>query len=185
MTFVVFNADTMKRMIYPLLLMILLTGSAFHLALDNSAWRIVEDSYLVKFSGKRVEGVFRGLKSDIQFDEQQPARSKIIATIETASVQTGNGLRNMHARQALDTDRYPAIIFESHSIRKSGRGYLASGQLTIRNVTRNITIPFTFTRSAEGGIFDGTFSLAPADFQVRRMGTPDTIAITLRVPVSQ
>lgn len=184
MNFVVSKPDTMRRMIYPLLLMILLAGSAFQLALEKSSWRIVEDSYEVKFSGKRVEGVFRGLKSDIQFDENQLAGSKIIATIETATVHTGNGLRNMHARQALDTDRYPAIIFESHSIRKTSQGYLATGHLTIRNVTRKIAIPFTFTRSAEGGIFDGTFSLAPADFQVRRMGTPDTIDITLHVPVS-
>ena len=108
----------MKKLIYPALIATVITTSAFTVATSNK-WTVKEGSYIVKFNskkGKDFGGIFKGLKSDIQFDETNLSVSKISASIDAASVNTGNGMRNKHAKQGLGAEQFPTIKFESTSI---------------------------------------------------------------------
>jgi polyisoprenoid-binding protein YceI len=44
-----------------------------------------------------------------------------------------------------DTARFPEAVFESNRIEKTGTGYVAHGRLTIRDITREIDLPFAVT----------------------------------------
>lgn len=173
----------MKRLIYPALMVMLITASAFTLVPPIGNWKVKEEAYVVLFKSRKVNGIFKGLKTDIQFDENNLSASSIRATIDATSINTGNGLRNKHARQGLAADQYPTITFVSTAIVKKGSGYEAQGKLTLRDVTKDIKIPFTFTRNAEGGVFEGTFPVVTAEYHVEKNGTPEQVDVQLTVPV--
>lgn len=175
----------MKKLFYPVLIATMLGSSAFTLLVNNK-WTPMENAYLVKFNskkGKDFSGIFKGLKSDIVFDENNLSASKISASIDAGTVNTGNGMRNKHARQGLGADQFPTVKFESTSIIKNASGYEATGKLTIRDVSKEIKLPFTFTRGDNGGVFAGKFMVTPAEFHVDKSGTPELLEIELSIPV--
>lgn len=157
--------------------------SAFTLKV-NSTWRTL-DGYVVKMKSEKFDGTFTGLKSSIQFDEGNPTAATISATIDAGSINTGNGMRNKHAQQGLDSDKFPTVQFTSTSVSKTASGYVANGKLTIKDVTKDIQIPFTFSRNGNGGIFNGGFEVVPAEYNVTKGGTPEKLSIELQIPVSQ
>ncbi len=175
----------MNKLIYPAFVATAIVSSAFTFVNNSDLLKVKEEAYSVKLVSKKFEGVFKGLKSEIHFNESNLSESKIIASIDASSVNTGNGMRNKHARQGLDTDKFQNVTFVSTSIAKSGNGYEASGKLTIKDVTKDIKLPFTFTKNAEGGVFAGSFTVKPAEYNVTKSGTPETIEIQLNVPVTK
>lgn len=174
----------MKKIIYPALIATMITFSAFTVV-TNTEWKVKEDVYSVKFTGKKINGIFKGLKSSISFDEANPANSKITASIDATSANTGNGMKNKHTKQGLGTEQYPQIKFESTSVSKKGDGFEALGKLTIKDVTKDIAFPFTFTKNETGGVFAGKFSVVPKEYHVDKSGTPDVIEIELNIPVAK
>lgn len=177
----------MKKIIYPAFIATIISTSAFTIVTGNN-WTVKEDSYTVKFNskkGKDFSGIFKGLKSSIQFDEANLSTSKISASIDANTVNTGNGMRNKHARQGLGADKFPNIKFESVAIVKTSSGYEANGKLTIKDVTKEIKLPFTFNKNANGGVFVGKFQLIPSEYHVDKSGTPELLEIELNVEVTQ
>jgi polyisoprenoid-binding protein YceI len=170
-----------NKIIAALLAIVLITVTAFTIV----TWTVKPDAYAVTFKGKRVEGSFKGLKAKIDFDEANPSISKISATIDATTITTGNFLKNSHAKDGLGVDQYPQIKFESTSVVKKGSSYEATGNLTLKDVTKQIVMPFTFTPDATGGVFEGKFTIATADYHVVKSGTPETVDITIKVPVTK
>lgn len=175
----------MKKLIYPALIAIAISTSAFTVVNNATSWSVKEESYSVKFTSSKMEGSFKGLKSELFFDENNLAGSKLSASIDANTVNTGNGMRNKHAKQGLDAKTFQTVKFVSSSIAKTANGYEAIGNLTIKDVTKEIKIPFTFTKSAEGGVFAGTFSVKPAEYNVTKGGTPEVLDFQLNIPVSK
>lgn len=174
----------MKKIIYPALIAIIFGTSAFTV-INNTDWKVQEENYMVKFSGKKVEGIFKGLKASIQFDEADVAHSKISASIDANTANTGNGIKNKHVAEGLGADTYPQIKFESTSISKKGNSYEALGKLTIKSITKEIILPFTFSKNETGGVFAGNFSVIPKEYDVTKSSTPDVIEINLNIPVTK
>ncbi|WP_183560781.1 YceI family protein [Mucilaginibacter sp. SP1R1] len=173
----------MKKIMYPLIMLFIISISAFALAITN--WKIKADQYEVKFSGGRIHGVFEILKANIQFDKADPEQSKISANIDVNSIATGFFIKNDHAKDALDADKYPTISFVSTAVTKSGNAYQAAGKLTMKGVTKPINIHFTFDDKGNEGVFKGDFKVIPKDFNITRNGTPDELTIDLTVPVTK
>ena len=78
--------------------------------------------------------------------------SSVNVVIETASIDTRQQQRDEHLRSAdfFDTAQFPQITFTSTSVTESNEGLEVTGDLTINDVTRSLTIPFSF----EGGAVD-------------------------------
>jgi polyisoprenoid-binding protein YceI len=179
------NTNKMKKTIPAItLLAVTFAASAFTL-ISSFNWKVKEDSYTVSVKGKKIEGTFEGLKATIILDDNNPENSKISATIDASSISTGNWLKNRHAKSALDADQYPKIKFESTSITSKGTSYEASGNLTLKDVTKKIVLPFTVTRNGQEAIFLGKFSIVPKEYNIKRMGTPELVEITLKVPATK
>lgn len=175
----------MKQLIYPAMFVITLAASAFKVSSNTKFWRVKEDVYSVNFTSSKFNGSFKGLKSELSFDENNLSGSKIVASIDANTINTGNGMRNGHAKKGLDTKTYPTVKFESNAIVKSASGYEANGSLTIKNVTKQIKIPFTFSKTSDGGVFAGSFSVKPAEYNVTKSGTPEVLNFQLNVPVTK
>jgi polyisoprenoid-binding protein YceI len=90
----------------------------------------------------KARGHFRSFSGTIHIDEV-PENSFVAATIEAASIDTGDEDRDRHLRSPdfLDVERFPEIKFRSTSVRP-GRGdrWDVTGDLTIRDVTRPVTL---------------------------------------------
>jgi polyisoprenoid-binding protein YceI len=175
----------MKKSIYPVMIALLIGSSAFTVINNVVIWKVKEDAYSVKFTSKKFDGTFQGLKSELLFNENNLQASKLTASIDANTINTGNGMRNGHAKKGLDSKNFPTVKFESTSILKTSNGYEAIGNLTIKDVTKEIKIPFTFNKTAEGGVFAGTFSIKPSEYNVTRDGTPEVLDFQLNVPVTK
>ncbi|HXB93704.1 MAG TPA: YceI family protein [Puia sp.] len=177
----------MKKSLTPLLALILLAGSAYTF-ITAETWQIA-DGYSIIFSSDEASGVFKGFKGNIVFDEQNPAASKFDVTIDVASINTGNGLQNKHAKsdEWFDAAKYPQIRFISQKFTKTPAGYQVTGNLTLHGTTKPFSIPFTFKRTAAGGLFAGTFNVNRTDFQVGKPGgdVSDQIKLEVSVPVTK
>jgi polyisoprenoid-binding protein YceI len=174
----------MKRYFYPALAALILTGSAFTIAATN--WQVAE-GWSIGFSSNDAGGVFKTFKGVIVFDEKDPAASQFDVTIDAASINTGNGLQNKHAKsdEWFDVAKYPQIRYHSARIVKAGSGYQATGDLELHGVKRPVTIPFHFQRTASGGVFTGSFTINRSDFHVGKPGgdVAEQIKIDISVPV--
>ena len=151
-------------------------------------WTIT-DKYAIKFSSNDVGGIFKTFKGSIVFDEQTLTTSKFDVTIDVASINTGNGLQNKHAKgeEWFDAAKYPVISYTSKSIVKAGAAYQVTGDLTIRGVTKQFTIPFTFKKAGNGATFNGTFNINRSDFKIGKPGgdVAEQIKVEVAVPVTK
>jgi polyisoprenoid-binding protein YceI len=90
-----------------------------------------------------VKGRFADVQGTLTFDEADPTRSTVDVTIATASVDTRSEQRDGHLKSAdfFDVEKFPSIRFTSTRVTKTGSdGYDLVGNLTIRDVTREVTL---------------------------------------------
>lgn len=155
---------------------------------DAQVWKI-KDTYNIQFSNSDVSGIFKKFTGTIDFDETSLTTSKFNITIDVASINTGNGLQNKHAKgeEWFDAVKYPSIRFTSSKIEKNGTAYKVTGQLEIKNVKKEISFPFTFTKSGNGGTFSADFSINKNEYNVGKKGDSvgEIIKLKLSVPVSK
>lgn len=94
-----------------------------------------------------VCGKFREFEATIQLDEKDVTKSSWSGKIKTASITTDNDRRDAHLKSPdfFDVEKYPEITFQSSKIEKTKDGYVAVGSLKMRDVTKEVRIPFTLT----------------------------------------
>jgi polyisoprenoid-binding protein YceI len=174
----------MKKTLFPVLAILLIMASSFTMLISQE-WKIT-DSYSIKFDGGDPSGTFGGLKASINFDPIDLSTSKIDATIDVATINTGNGMKNTHAKSEkwFDAEKFPVIQFTSSEITKAAGGFEAKGLLTMHGVQKPVVIPFTF----DNNIFKSSFSINRLDYNVNT-AEPDhgasTFKIDLEVPVTK
>ncbi|OGX32081.1 MAG: hypothetical protein A2787_02590 [Omnitrophica WOR_2 bacterium RIFCSPHIGHO2_01_FULL_48_9] len=95
----------------------------------------------------KVNGQFTDYVGTIEFDPQDLASFKADVVIKTASVNTGVNDRDDHLRKEefFDAPKYPTITFKSSLLEKKDEGYVLRGDLTIRDVTKQVAIPVTIS----------------------------------------
>jgi len=92
-----------------------------------------------------VRGDFRKVTGMVTLDEKDVTKSTIEATIDVASINTGNEKRDEHLRSPdfFDVAKYPTMTFKSKKVEKTGEGkYRAIGDLTLRGVTKEVVLDF-------------------------------------------
>lgn len=166
--------------------LILLITSAF-IFCQSHDWKVKEGYSVKVFRNAQIQFpiYFKGLKAQISFDQAHPEKSKIVASIDATTVETGNPSMTEHAKEAnvLDVEKYPVITFESTSVRKTDSGYETTGNLTMKGITKEITFPFTFEKDT----FIGMFPIMAKDFNINREGAVPSgeIKIELTIPVTK
>ncbi len=127
-------------------------------------------------------GTIKGLKATISFDKNDLKNSKIIAFVEAKTIDTGNPSKNYSATgpDVLMADKFPSISFESTSIIKAGDHYEAIGKLTIKDIAKEIKIPFVFEKE----VFNGGFIIDTKDFNFTHPHVPNEISVFFTIPVT-
>jgi polyisoprenoid-binding protein YceI len=125
----------------------------------------------------KVRGRFDKFEATI-ITAENPLASSVEATIEAGSINTVQEQRDAHIRSAdfLDAENHPNITFVSRGLRPSGKNFSLDGDLTIRGVTKPVTLelevngfgpdPFGGTRAG----FTATTEIDRQDFGVSYNG---------------
>jgi len=90
-----------------------------------------------------VKGRFQKFDARVELDEQDLTKSRLTVTIDAGSIDTRNADRDAHLRSAdfLDVENHPEVTFVSKRIERVGDNeYKVIGDLTIRGVTREVTL---------------------------------------------
>ncbi len=100
----------------------------------------------------KVRGTFGKWGGSLELDLADLTKSKIAVEIETASIDTREEKRDAHLRSGdfFDSEKFPKMTFVSKRIEKNGSAYSVIGDLTMRGVTREVSLDTTF----EGGSKD-------------------------------
>jgi len=111
-----------------------------------------EATFQVRHLLSKVRGRFSDFDGTIAFDAQQPSHSSVAFTIRAASIDTNQPDRDAHLRSAdfFKTDEFPTLTFTSSAIvPRQGDEYDVTGTLTIRGVSKVITLPVSYLGSAK------------------------------------
>jgi polyisoprenoid-binding protein YceI len=117
----------------------------------KTQWKLDPTHTLVEFSAKHlmittVKGRIADVEGAIYIDENDPSKSTVEATLNVQSIDTRTDQRDNHLRSAdfLDVEKYPQIKFRSTRIEGDREEFKLTGDLTIRDVTRPITLDVKF-----------------------------------------
>jgi polyisoprenoid-binding protein YceI len=103
--------------------------------------------FQVRHLVSKVSGQFRDFEGSLRLDRAQPEKSSVEFTIAAGSIDTNLPDRDTHLRNAdfLDTEKHPRITFRSTRVAAKGEGrYEVTGALSLRGVTREVTLPVQF-----------------------------------------
>jgi len=129
---------------------------SFAAAQTAPRWLAGRDStltFIATQQGAAFEGQFEQFEADIQFAPDQLDSSSIVVTVDTGSVNTRYADRDeaLRAPEFFNVMRWPEARFEATEFVALGNDqFQASGQLTIRDQSHPINVPFTF-RTVDGG----------------------------------
>lgn len=157
------------------------------------AWTVDRSVSHVNFrgamNGQAFDGGFSRWDAKIAFDPNNLAASKVTAVIDTGSARTGDQTRD----EALPTADwfsikvFPRATFVSRKITAAGPGrYVAQGDLTIRNATHPVTLPFTLAITGDQAKMSGSLPLDRAAFGVGQgqFKAGDTVALKVDVTIA-
>jgi polyisoprenoid-binding protein YceI len=99
---------------------------------------------VMKWGVIREEGNFRDFNAEIHFDRHNPSKSRVAFEVKTASIDTKNDSRDgtLRSEDFFHVARHPKLTFRSVSVRPRGKTEAdVTGDLTIRGVTKRITVP--------------------------------------------
>lgn len=143
-------------------------------------------AFASKYDGETFTGTFPGFATTLSFDPAKLASAKLEVTIPLAGARTGNADRDSTLKEAdffnvakFAQARYTATRFRS----LGGNRYAAEGTLSLRGVSKPVTLEFTWTAGAKP-VLAGKAIVKRLDFGVGGGDWADTKAIPNDVAIS-
>lgn len=140
-----------------------------------------------------VRGRLGKLTGRLELDPKTPEKASFVVAADVSGIHTGEAKRDGHLRSAdfFDAEKYPAITFKSNAVFPKGEGrYAASGDLTIRDVTRPASFDIELegiAEDAQGGQHLGataTVSIDRTDFGLTwNMAVPNGVLVSEKVKI--
>src|SRR5690348_8962080 len=138
----------------------------------TTTWNIDPAHTVAEFKVKHmmisnVKGRFSGVAGELVLDEADLTNSRVIATLDAGSINTGDPQRDSHLKTPdfLDVENFPTLSFGSTRITKRGdEGLVVEGELTIHGVTKpvafNVEGPTAPGKDPWGKLRIGVFATA-------------------------
>ncbi len=116
--------------------------------------------FTFKQAGALNKGHFGRFPVTLDFAADNLSASRLEVGVDVTSLDTGDKDRDDTLRSAdlLSVGKFPQAHFSAAQIVKTAAGYEAAGKLTIRGVTRDVRVPFTFRTASEQGTTVGYMS---------------------------
>ena len=186
-----------RRIFTAALSALLLTGvSAFA---QSSTWTIDPNHSQVNFAIKHlqvstVRGSISGVTGTVVWDDKDPSKSSVEATINTTTVTTNNEKRDGHLKSAdfSNVEKFPTMTFKSTAVTGASGKLQVVGDLTLAGVTKSVTLDVDGPTPPQKGMggklvtgFSATGKLKRSDFNFgSKFGEPmlgDEVQFTIDV----
>ena len=122
---------------------------------ETTRWDIDPDHSIIEFRVShmvvsKTSGRFLDYRGFVELDADAKTLTAIEATIKAESIDTNQEKRDMHLRNAdfLDVKQFPTILYKMKNYQKEGDTYKVVGNLTLRGVTKEVTLIGTFNGAA-------------------------------------
>lgn len=161
-----------------------------------NSWDIVKEQSGLNFKAsvynKEFTGIFSNFDGKIIFDPDDLKNSDVDITIDIASVKSGDEERDtaMVGEEWFNVETFPSANFKTTGFEKKSVGdYLAMGELTIKNRTMPVLLPFQLEIVEEGGTkrayMNGSMSLNRLDFGLGegRWDSPESVGLDVVVQI--
>ncbi len=169
--------------------LIVLTVLSTSIAWMPSAHYEVSDGYAIDFKSKDPSGSFKTMDGSVEFDEANIDATQFNLKIDVKSISTGNGMMNKKSQTAewFDATKFPFAKFKSTKVVKKGTDLSIVGDLTIKGITKQYTIPASYTKNGDQVTFKGTFNVNRIEFKVGHKSdvVPDLMKVTFNVPAKK
>ena len=169
------------------------SAAALVLALPAAAQapqKVVAEKSHIRFAFKQmnvpVEGRFRKFDATVAFDAGKPEATKAEFEVDLASIDLGNPEGETEARRKpwLNVEAFPRAKFVASSVKATGPGrFEATGPLSIKGVSQNITAPFTLVDAGGMRTVEGQFPLKRLQFKIGEGPWSDTETVADEVTV--
>ena len=134
-----------RRIFTAALSALLLTGvSAFA---ESTSWAIDTNHSQVDFKIRHmgvsnVRGSISGVTGTVVWDDKDPSKSSVEATINTTTVSTNNDARDKHLKSPdfFNVEKFPTMTFKSTSVTGTNGKLQVTGDLTLGGVTKSVTL---------------------------------------------
>ncbi|MBS4097717.1 MAG: YceI family protein [Sulfuricella sp.] len=151
---------------------------------------VLTDKSAVTFVSKQmnvpVEGKFRKFAAQLNFDPAKPEAAHAQIDIELASIDAGSNEANdeVKSKAWFNVKEFPAARFVSAGLKALGGGrFEATGKLTIKGRSRDVTAPFTFKQEGANAVLDGAFTLKRLQYGIGEgmWSDTDTVADDVQI----
>lgn len=142
--------------------------------------------FTTAWSGEAIQGRFERWSADVMFSPVDLANSKVVVSIDMGSARTGDDQRDasLPAPDWFDTASHPKAVFTATRFERSGEGrYVARGTLSLRGVSRPMTLPFRLEIDGDRARVRGVTSLDRTAFGVGQGEWTSTDQIPAKVSV--
>lgn len=138
------------------------------------------------FQGASFDGNFGQWTAAISYDPAHLASSKFDVSVNLSSAKTGDSDRDgaLPGADFFDVTKYPTAHFVTTGFRDIGGKVIADGQLTLRGVTKPVSLMVNFQPQGSGATLDVTTTLKRLDFNVGGGEYADTSVIGADVEVA-
>lgn len=154
---------------FQLTLWILFAALAGQVSAQTS--RIVSGStkFSVKFILGTCNGTFDAPRGEAVFNEKNPENASFDVRIAANTFKTNNNSRDKDLKSSkyFWVEKYPDIHFKSTKVEKKGDHYQTIGTLTMRDVSKTVTLPFDAKKNADGGYsLTSSFDVNRLDYKI-------------------
>jgi polyisoprenoid-binding protein YceI len=156
----------------------------------QSPQKIAADKSHIRFAFKQmnvpVEGRFRKFDATVSFDPRKPEATRAEFEVDLASIDLGNPEGETEAKRKpwLNVEAFPKAKFVASSVKSTGPGrYEATGPLTIKGASQNITAPFTLVDAGGMRTVEGQFALRRLQYRIGEGAWSDTDTVADEVAV--
>ncbi len=135
-------------------------------------WQIRQAETVLSFEGTQTgttfTGRFNSWEAAIDFDPANPEAAEIRVTVDMDSARTGDAQRDsaLPGEAWFDVANHPQAVFEASGAEATEDGFAATGTLTIKGTSRDITIPFTLEIEDNVARAEGVVVLDRTEFDV-------------------
>jgi polyisoprenoid-binding protein YceI len=126
-------------------------------------------AFSYKQMGVGMDGKFKKFAAQLNFDPSKTAAAKVNLEIDLTSIDTGSSEADQEVtgKSWFNTNVFPKAVFVSSQIKQTAANqFEVAGKLTIKGQTKDISFPLKQTSQGNVGVFNGSFVMRRADFNI-------------------
>lgn len=155
-------------------------------------WKPVSAAILfkTKMLGVNVDGRLGGFSGYIRFNPNDLATAQFSGSVDASSIDTDNSLRNKHLKEKEEffhVSKFPSLKMKSLKVERDGINFVGLFELTIKGITKQVRIPFTFKQEENKAVFRGQATINRKDWTIggNTFGMSSDVTISILINAVQ